>query len=214
MILHVRRYVHKSIHLAFYWQCKYSSNLSTLEYKKSITNSYFFYLLSTRSWALLFAFPEVNSTTPLMSGEVCLRVSLWTVPIFSRRTRELGWSGSPFRLHTGALRTGTETSHSKQASPGAVTSTSFSSLTINTDLAESVHKREGKLLAYNTYFLANSLMSLLVSLYPIIISFLINNTKWWVIGLSQSMSVVCLLLPLFLGAHGITTCLIQLGHAV
>lgn len=113
---------------------------------------YFFNLLSTRSWALLFAFPEMNSTTPVMSGEVCRRVSLWTVPIFSRSTRELGCKGSPFRLHTGALRTGTETSHSKQASSGAMTSTSFSSLTINSDWAESVHRREGQMLAYSTDF--------------------------------------------------------------
>ncbi|TNN61903.1 hypothetical protein EYF80_027919 [Liparis tanakae] len=66
-----------------------------------------------------------------MSGPVGLKVILWTAPIFSRRTRAPCCSGSPFRLHTGALRTGPETSHSKRASSGATTSTSSSSLTID-----------------------------------------------------------------------------------
>lgn len=109
---------------------------------------FFFHLPSTWSWALLVACPEVNSTSPLMSGEVCVRVSLWTGPIFSRRTRELGCRGSPFKLHTTDLRTETDTSHSKQASSGALTSTSFSSLTISKDWAEAVDKTEGKLLAF------------------------------------------------------------------
>lgn len=105
-----------------------------------------FHLPSTWSWALLVACPEVNSTSPLMSGEVCLRVSLWTVPILSRCTWELVCKGCPFKLHTTDLTTGTDTSHSKQASSGALTSTSFSSLTIN--WAEAVDKTEVKLFAF------------------------------------------------------------------
>jgi len=104
-------------------------------------NSRFLHLLRTRSWALLLVFPEVNSTSPLMSGQVGLKVILWTVSIFSRRTRALCCSGSPFRLHAGALRTDLETSHSKRASSGATTSTSFSSLTIDRGRAGEVHKR-------------------------------------------------------------------------
>lgn len=120
--------------------------MSTKLFRNCLKNSSSFYLLSTRSWAVLFAFPELNSTTPFMSGPVCLRVSLWTVPIFSMRTRELGSRSSPFRLHAGALRTGADTSQSKQASSGAMTSTSLSSLTIVRDWAESAHRGEGELL--------------------------------------------------------------------
>lgn len=100
-------------------------------------------VLRTWSWALLFAFPDVNSTVPLMSAEVCRSVSLWTVPIFSMRTRELGCRASPFRLQMGDFRTGTETSHSKHASSGATTSTSSSSLSIIKDWAGQRHERRG-----------------------------------------------------------------------
>lgn len=113
--------------------------------KKTTVYKIFCHILNTWSWALLFVFPRLNSITPLMSGEVCLRVSLWTVPIFSMRTWELDCKGSPLRLHTGVLRTGADTSHSKQASLGALTSTSCSSLTIVKDWAEWVHRAEGKL---------------------------------------------------------------------
>lgn len=98
------------------------------------------YSLSTRSWALLFAFPQVNSTSPAMSVDVCLRVILWTVPIFSSRTWELDCKGSPFKVHTGDIETGAETSHSKQASSGAETSTSVSSFMIDRDWADPGHR--------------------------------------------------------------------------
>jgi len=87
------------------------------------------------SWALLQAEPSVKSTSPLMSGVVCRRVSLCTEPIFSSCTVGPGCSGSPRRLHTGARSTGWEISHWKQASPGAPTSTSSRGLTIVTDWA-------------------------------------------------------------------------------
>lgn len=91
--------------------------------------------LCTRSWALLLAFPQVNSTSPALSEDVCLRVILWTAPVFSNRTSGLGCRASPFKLHTGDMDTGAESSHWKQASSGAETSTSSSSLTTVRDWA-------------------------------------------------------------------------------
>lgn len=101
------------------------------------------YLLSTWSWALLLAFPQVNSITPVMSIEVCFRFSLCTAPVFSTRMQELDCKHFPFRVHSGTLTTGTETSHSKQAPLGAVTSTSTSSLTTDRGWAESRHNTQG-----------------------------------------------------------------------
>lgn len=103
-------------------------------------------LLSTWSWALLLAFPQVNSISPFMSMEVCFRISLCTAPIFSIRIQELDCKQSPFRLQTGVLMTGAETSHSKQAWLGAVTSTSSSSVTTDRIWAKSTHNRYGKFL--------------------------------------------------------------------
>lgn len=115
-------------------------------YKISIARKSLNYLLSTWSWALLLAFPQVNSISPFMSIEVCFRISLCTAPIFSTRMQELDCKHSPFRLHTGVLTTGAETSHSKQASLGAVTSTSSSSLTTDRIWAASRHNRQGTFL--------------------------------------------------------------------
>lgn len=97
--------------------------------------------LCTRSWALHLALPQVNSTSPALSAEVCVRVNLWTAPIFSTRTSELGCRASPFKLHTGDMHTGAESSHSKQALSGAETSTSSSSLTTDRDSAAPGEKR-------------------------------------------------------------------------
>ncbi|KAG5283768.1 hypothetical protein AALO_G00045930 [Alosa alosa] len=52
---------------------------------------------------------------------------------------------SPLSVHTGALVTGMETSHSKQASSGAATSTSCSSRTISRDWAGRTWKRSVEL---------------------------------------------------------------------
>lgn len=139
------------------WKTKFSKKASSsvsktvikplMIYKINIARKGLNYLLSTWSRALLLAFPQVNSISPFMSMEVCFKISLCTVPIFSIRMQELDCKHSLFRLQTGALTTGAETSHSKQAWWGAVTSTSSSSLTTNRIWAESRSNRQGKLLA-------------------------------------------------------------------
>ncbi len=97
-------------------------------------------LLMTCRCAVLLTLPVIKHTVPLMASDVCLRVSLWMVPIFSTTTVGPGCSVSPFRVQVGALATGEETSHSKQASAGAVTFPSCSSLTIRTDWAVSTEE--------------------------------------------------------------------------
>lgn len=84
----------------------------------------------TLSVALLFAFPIVNFTVPLMSTLVLFRMSLWTVPWFSRRTEGPGLRFSPFKVQTGGLFMATDDSHWKVAGSPSITSTSSSSFTI------------------------------------------------------------------------------------
>lgn len=91
--------------------------------------------LCTRSCARLLAFPQVNSTSPAVCAEAGRRVILWTAPLASSRTSGPGCSASPFRVHTADTDAGAESSHSKEASPGAETSTSSSSLMTVRDCA-------------------------------------------------------------------------------
>lgn len=85
----------------------------------------------TESLAQLLAFPTVNLMRPCMSGDVFLRVRRYTGPRLSRSTWGPGCRVSSFRLHRGGRAAGTDTSHSKWASFGAVTSMSSSSRTIS-----------------------------------------------------------------------------------
>lgn len=76
-----------------------------------------------------------------MSELVLFRVSLWTVPWFSRRTEGPGRRFSPFKVQTGGLFMATDSSHWKVAGSGAVTSTSSSSFTITRAWAAAAEKK-------------------------------------------------------------------------
>lgn len=75
----------------------------------------------TMSCASERVFPAVNLTVPDIAGYVFCRMSLCRFPLASITVSPPLCSIAPFRLHCGGLDRGMDTSHSKQASSGAVT---------------------------------------------------------------------------------------------